>query len=337
MRPVHRLPSRPRVQRCLSLFFVTTLVVFSLTTSPARGQFDEPEKKSSGGSQLDEAKTVRVQIGIIVESTGGAMRGVYGTAPIPIDWPEQKVKIVDEENTSHVKKVKYRTVGKTMKQMEVTIPQVERGGTAKALVTFEVQRSAMKEPESTDGYVVPEKVDRALRLYLQASPFIETRNGKIRKLAKQLKEEAGDKNAWQTVEYFYDWVRDNIEYKKGPIKGAQKALKDKTGDCEELSSLFIALCRLNGIPARIVWIPSHCYPEFYLEDDEGNGYWFPCQAAGTRAFGSMPEHRIILQKGDNFKVPHEKKRQRYVSEFLRVDAPGNSPPKVKFVRKVLSD
>ena len=52
-----------------------------------------------------------------------------------------------------------------------------------------------------------------------------------------------------------------------------------------------------------VWVPGHCYPEFYLEDAEGRGHWIPCQAAGTRAFGSMPEHRPILQKGDNFRVP----------------------------------
>ena len=42
------------------------------------------------------------------------------------------------------------------------------------------------------------------------------------------------------------------------------ALRDGTGDCEELSSLFIALCRAHGIPARTVWVPDHCYPEFYL-------------------------------------------------------------------------
>ena len=81
------------------------------------------------------------------------------------------------------------------------------------------------------------------------------------------------------------------------------ALKDKTGDCEELTSLFIALCRASDIPARTVWVPGHCYPEFYLEDDEGKGHWFPCQAAGSRAFGGIPEQKPILQKGDNFSVP----------------------------------
>lgn len=304
----------------------------------AHAQFDEKPKTAAGGSQLSDARTVRVQIGVIVKSTGGALGGVLGTTPIPIEWPEQKVRIIDEQTTRNVKKVKYKNISPTVKQMEVTIPRVVPGGEARALVTFEVDRSALTAPEVTDGYMIPAKVNRPLKPYLQASPYIETRNGKIRKLAKELMAQAEEKETdWEKVEFFYDWVRENVEYQKGPLKGAAKALKEGVGDCEELSSLFIAICRLNKIPARTVWIPGHCYPEFYLVDGEDNGHWFPCQAAGARAFGSMPEYRIILQKGDNFKVPEMKQRQRYVTEFLKVKAPGSAPPKVEFVRKVLSN
>ncbi|REJ69602.1 MAG: transglutaminase domain-containing protein [Planctomycetota bacterium] len=316
------------------------LLLLFAAAPPARGQFDEtPEEaaEASSGIRLDEARTVRLKVGIIIRSTGGPLRGVYGTTPIPIEWPEQRVKIVDEEASRHVKRVRFRTLGKTMKQMEVTIPFVEKGGTAEAFVTLEVERHAILAPEQTDGFTIPAKVDRSLKPFLLASPFIETRNVKIRKVAEELAAGWSDETDWQKVESIYDWVREHVTYQDGPLKGAYQALKDGTGDCEELSSLFIALCRINDIPARTVWIPGHCYPEFYLEDAKGNGHWFPCQAAGDRAFGSMPEHRVILQKGDNFKVPHHKKRQRYVSEFLRVDAPGQHPPRVEFVRDVLPE
>ena len=73
------------------------------------------------------------------------------------------------------------------------------------------------------------------------------------------------------------------------------------------------------MPARTVWVPGHCYPEFYLEDAEGKGHWFPCQAAGVRSFGGIDEKRPILQKGDNFTVPKRREKQRYVSEFLKGD------------------
>jgi hypothetical protein len=172
-----------------------------------------------------------------------------------------------------------------------------------------------------------------MRLFLGRSPYIDTRNRRIRSLALQLVKDK--ESAWDKVECLYDWVRDNVEYRDGPLKGATAALQDGYGDCEELSSLFIAMCRVNQIPARTVWVPGHCYPEFYLEDPQGTGHWIPCQAAGTRDFGSMPDHRPILQKGDNFQVPEKREAQRYVAEFLKVKTVRIGKPEVKFVRQLL--
>ncbi|MFM8284974.1 MAG: transglutaminase domain-containing protein, partial [Planctomycetaceae bacterium] len=75
--------------------------------------------------------------------------------------------------------------------------------------------------------------------------------------------------------------------------------------------------------------------EFWLEDAEGTGRWYPCQAAGTRAFGAMPDQLPILQKGDDFRDPDRPgKSLRYVSEFLRgTPVPGGAPPQVEWVRE----
>ena len=70
-------------------------------------------------------------------------------------------------------------------------------------------------------------------------------------------------------------------------------------------------------PARAVWIPGHTYPEFYLEDENGKGHWFPCQAAGSYQFGSMSEKRPILQKGDRFKVSGQRELVRYAQPTLK--------------------
>ena len=127
-------------------------------------------------------------------------------------------------------------------------------------------------------------------------------------------------------------MRAKVEYKHDDrIRGALVALQEGVGDCEELSSLFVAVCRINKIPARCVWVNSHTYPEFYLQDSQGRGTWFPCQIAGDgHIFGEMDEERPILQKGDNFKVPDEKGTQRYVKQsFKAANADGN--PEVRFV------
>jgi hypothetical protein len=84
-----------------------------------------------------------------------------------------------------------------------------------------------------------------------------------------------------------------------------------------------------------VWIPDHCYPEFYLQDADGKGSWFPCQAAGTRQFGRMDEYRPVLQKGDRFTVPETKGPTRYVSEFFTCDKSGKSDPRPKFIREMI--
>ena len=98
--------------------------------------------------------------------------------------------------------------------------------------------------------------------------------------------------------------------------------------------MFIALCRINKIPARMVWVNGHVYPEFYLEYAEGKGHWYPCESAGTRAFGEMPLSRTILQKGDNFRVPERKEKLRYASDFLiGLPTPGGGKPKVKYIRE----
>lgn len=268
-----------------------------------------------------------------VEAIGGPCQNLYGTVPVPTDWPGQIVRIVDEDVSPAVRSVRYRTLDGGAKQMLITIPRLRAGDRAHALVTFEIERDQVAAPDDLEQFRQPRKLSRDIRKYLAASPYIEVRHPEIRNLAREVYDE--NLPAWKRVEAIYDHVRDTVEYSNGKLKGALAALKDGSGDCEELSSLFIALCRANDIPARTVWVPDHCYPEFYLEDQEGEGRWFPCQAAGTRSFGTMPDLRPILQKGDNFKVPEKKERQRYVAEFLTGAATrGGGRPKVHFIRDV---
>ena len=122
-----------------------------------------------------------------------------------------------------------------------------------------------------------------------------------------------------------------MQYRESELKGAVQTLHDGQGDCEAMTSLFIALCRAHKIPARMVWVTDHSYPEFYLVDDQQQGHWLPCQVSGARAFGEMPETRVILQKGDNFRIPETKERRRYVAVQLKAAAVRGTPPSVSEV------
>lgn len=314
------------------LTLAVVAVLFAGLAGPGRAQFQSGE---AGGAKLGEAKTQQWRCGLTVEAVGGACQGIAGYVPFPAEWPEQDVKIT-EEDISREAKVSYETIDETVKVMVVKIARLEAGQHAHAIVTFEVRRSALLPPENTDGFQLPDpkKLDRKLLAYLAPSPKIESKDPKIRAVAKRVG--ADKEKAWEHVEAIYDWVRENVKYKNGPLKGALAALKDGTGDCEEMTSLFIAICRAAGIPARTVWVQGHCYPEFYLLDDKGEGHWFPCQAAGSRAFGGIPEQRPILQKGDNFRPSWKRgEPQRYLSEYLTgKPTPGGGQPRVKFVREL---
>jgi len=315
----------------VALFLLPLSLWLSTHLAATRAQETElPE----GGIKLGDEQVRRWRVGMSVRAVGGPCGGLFGTVPVPSDWPEQRVRVVEEDISPQVRRVGYRVLEGGVKQMLVQIPTLAAGETATALITFEVTRSAILGPDDTSIFSVPKRPSRDVAKFLTPSPYIETRNSKIRAAAKEAlegKEDAGD---WQKVEAIYDWVRERVEYTNGPLKGALAALEDGNGDCEELTSLFIALCRVNRVPARTVWVPNHCWAEFYLEDTDGNGHWFPCQVAGTRDFGSMPDVRPILQKGDNFKVPEKKEPQRYVAEFLKGKA-GGGKPDVTFVRDSL--
>ena len=118
------------------------------------------------------------------------------------------------------------------------------------------------------------------------------------------------------------------------IRTCLESLEKGQGDCEELSSIFIAICRARGIPARAVWIPGHTYPEFYLADQDGNGHWIPSQSAGPKEFGSMTESKPILQKGDKFRLKGHKQQMRYVQPTITA-TDANAAPKINWIMEKL--
>lgn len=288
-----------------------------------------------------EGQTERWQLGLIVEATGSCT-GIQATVPVPMDWPEQQVREVDKpELSAQVSPLRYRVLPPGgVKLMLITIPYLAAGETATAVVTLEItKRSHLTGPTDPADWRIPAKADSDVRPYLGVSPLIESNHPEIKRLASELvADQAAD---WDKVRALYDGMRARVQYKFDPkLDSAATALKKGEGDCGELTSLFVALCRAQKIPARTVWViprqsvqeTGHCYPEFYLEDQAGRGRWFPCQAAGDAQFGEMDELRPILQKGDNFLVPGERKPVHFAAQtFQARDAKAN--PRVRWVQK----
>jgi hypothetical protein len=320
--PVARLPRRIFLASCAAALTV------------ARSSSAQLVESESGTvpPRLADVRIQRYRVGVRVVAEGGPCRGLYATLPVPAEWPEQKVRIVEEDFSRGVRGPQYRMLGDGVKQMVISIPSMTAGSGEQAILTFELERAAILPPENTEQWKIPEKPSRDLKQHLGPSPYIETRDPKIVRFAKDA---AGEHEGWRRVEAIYDAVREKVEYRNGDLKGARRALNDGWGDCEELTCLFIAAVRSQGVPARTVWVEGHCYPEFYMEDESGNGSWHPCQAAGTRAFGCMPDQLPILQKGDDFRDPDRPgKSLRYVAEFLKGSGvAGGGKPVVSWIRE----
>lgn len=314
-------------------------ILFAGLAASALGQFQDAAPRAPAAS---EAAVERWRFGVIVKAGSGPCRGIVATTSVPTDWPEQQVRIVDEQISPGVR-VSYAMIDDAggqpaVKQMTARIASLAPGEEAQAVVTFEIKRGPQPAPADTDAYVLPDakRPDRKLRSYLRPSPYIESSDAQIRAVAEKLA--AGEPTAWGRVAAIHDWVRRTIELvdnRGGQVKTTLQTLRDGTGDCDELTSLFVAVCRAGGIPARTVRVPGHCYPEFYLEDAQGKGHWIPCDATRNEPFGGVSKDRPVLQKGDNLRLRDPATRRtrsyRFLPDNLTMADQRGTPPQVRVV------
>ena len=276
------------------------------------------------------------EIGVRIKAQGGFVSGIEATLPFPQDWPEQKTELLSIEQSDHIGGVSFRELGEGARQWRILMPRLAAHQEAQIVARVKITRYQVNPPTDPLNWHRPKRLSSKLKVYLQPSPYIESGHRLIKAAGKQALDGTSQED-WRQVEAIYDWVRSKVKYEfDREIRSSLAALKNEKGDCEELTSLFIAICRSQKIPARAVWVPGHCYPEFYLEKKSGEGRWFPCQAAGDRDFGGIQEWRPILQKGDRFKVPGKSGWQRYVAETLRAKA-AQAEPEVEFFRRPVAN
>ena len=189
-------------------------------------------------------------------------------------------------------------------------------------LSFKVKAEERTVSELKDTFApIPDEVKK----HLKPNWWIAS-NDKIKELtAKKTKEKKGIQEKSRAV---YDWVVDNT-FRDPDVKGCvygivEQMLEKRGGKCVDISSVYIALARASGVPAREVFglrlgkQPEqnitggfHCWAEFYLP---GTG-WVPVDPADVRKimlvkelslekakpyreyyFGAVDEYRIVLEK-----------------------------------------
>jgi len=114
-------------------------------------------------------------------------------------------------------------------------------------VSKTVSKTSSKSLKLNDTYI-----KESLKKYLSSSKNCQIGNKEIKALAKKLTSTL--KSDFDKGKKLFNWVRDNIQYKKyrNTRRGAVKTLQSKKGNCVDQSHLLVALSRAAGIPARYV-------------------------------------------------------------------------------------
>jgi len=117
--------------------------------------------------------------------------------------------------------------------------------------------------------------------YLVPTEMIDSDNQDIVNQAAELTE--GEDDAFKVAFKLASWVEENVHYDLSTLgtKSAQKAstvLENKQGVCEGMTSLFVAMCRAVGIPARFVSGVSFSNSPLFTEPWQPHGWaevYFP--------------------------------------------------------------
>jgi transglutaminase-like putative cysteine protease len=167
--------------------------------------------------------------------------------------------------------------------------------------------------------------DPALKPFLAEAPHVVF-TPELRALSKRII--GGETNPAVQAKKFYDWIAENIKYsyalEYSTIRNISGyCLTKGYGDCGQEALLFMALCRLNGIPAR--WqsgwnlFPGaksiHDWCEIYLEPygwmpvDPYKGIWAMRYAVTLTSeqkrevrdfyFGGLDYYRMAANSGHN--------------------------------------
>lgn len=277
-----------------------------------------------------EPRSFRLSVGMEMEGIGESTE-IQSSTAVPVAHPEQKIDSVELEVDGC--EATLRELSPTAGQLYLSAPSLSKGQTIKAIAHYKLTLSKQYQGYERDQFPEKQEVPAEVRKnFLQDSPGIETRSRQVRALVTELSKNTSSKHPWDLAKTFASWIPQHIKPQIGSYTSVATALDTRRGDCEEMSGIFVALCRAVGIPARLVWIPNHAWAEMYLTDNDGQGHWLPVHTACYFWFGWNGAHELVLQKGDRLLTPERGKKQlRLIDDWLQWSG---RKPRTRFVAEL---
>jgi len=121
--------------------------------------------------------------------------------------------------------------------------------------------------------------------------FIDSDDEEIKNVASQIYNNTNSDNSFIVAKEIFKWLKQNTDYKIniGNVQQARTTFNEKTGDCDDLSFLYISLCRSLDIPARFIrgylveedTAVAHAWVEVFVGNNLGVNGWIPVECAGS--------------------------------------------------------
>lgn len=142
--------------------------------------------------------------------------------------------------------------------------------------------------------------------FLRATTYVESGAPEITSVAQQIFSAHG--NAEQRLIAAFNYPQQILDYRNISNKGALFAIRYGYGDCTEYASLFAAISRAMGYPARlssefnfdselVTSQPNHHAAEVFLD-----GRWIPVDpnlatdVSSGYGFGQAAAHKVVLKR-----------------------------------------
>ena len=148
--------------------------------------------------------------------------------------------------------------------------------------------------------------------------LIDPEDSTIQTISTGIINSTGTNNAFLVAKELFKWLKQQTTYQThsesdNNVQSATFTLQCRTGDCDDLSFLYISLCRSVGIPARFIKgilveevdATPHAWVEIFVGPAIGKDGWITVECAGV-------SRNIELEVHQNFGI----EQANYLSTFM---------------------